>query len=208
MTNDKRCSYWFLTINRNAICYNNFIQIISELSDKYPYMEYSYIYHTKKEIDDVDDENHIHLVLYFKGQVRSFNTLKKIFNGAHIELTNKQRYYRCVQYLIHKNDDNKTKYNLSDIVSNMNNIELQDVINSYGYHYELFESNKLEEYILSCISSDKPNIYYFFERFGIDAIKPYYFIIKDLISVGKNDFNNEYLQLCNEEIISESGVVI
>lgn len=43
----------------------------------------------------------------------------------------------------------------------MNTTELSDVINSYGYHYELFESQKLEEYINSCLSSNKPNIYYF-----------------------------------------------
>lgn len=208
MTNDKRCSYWFLTINKNAQCYNDFIDIINELTIKYPYFEYSYIYHTKKEIDDIYEENHIHLVVYWKNQVRSFNTMKKLFNGAHIELTNRQRYYRCIQYLIHKNDVNKTKYLLSDIKSNMNNIELQDVINSYGYHYELFESQKLEEYITSCLSSSKPNIYYFFERFGIDAIKPYYFIIKDLLFVGKAEYNKNYLDTLNDDIISDSGVII
>lgn len=208
MTNDKRCSYWFITINKNANCYNDFTNIINTLVEKYPYFEYSYIYHTKKEIDDIDDENHIHLVIYWKQQTRSFNTMKKLFNGAHIELTNRQRYYRCVQYLIHKNDKTKTQYLLSDIKSNMNTTELADVINSYGYHYELFESQKLEEYINSCLSSGKPNIYYFFERFGIDAIKPYYFIIKDLIIVGSKEYHDLYNDVLNEDIISDNGVII
>ena len=208
MTNDKRCSYWFITINKQAACYNNFKDIINDLSIKYPYLEYSYIYHTKKEIDDLDEENHIHCIMYFKSQVRSFNTIKKIFNGSHVEMSNKQRYYRCIQYLVHKNDKNKTQYSFNDIVSNVNSIELNDILNSSGYCYELFESNKLEEYIENCIDSGKADIYYFFTRFGIDAIKPYYFIIKDLIKSAIEDNNNIIYELCNEDIVDEMGVII
>lgn len=198
---------FFLTINKNASCYNDFENIIIDLYNQYDYLQYSYIYHTKKELDDVDEENHIHCVLYFKGAVRSFNTIQNIFKGAHVELTNQQRYKRCIQYLIHKNNKEKTQYLSSDIKHNITEVEFNEIISSYGYDYELFDSSKIEEYLISCLSSTKPNIYYFIERFGLSAIRNYYFIICDLLK--NREYYLKYLDdTLNDTFVSDSGLLI
>lgn len=205
---NKRCSYWFLTINKNAECYNNFENIINDLATEYNYLEYSYIYHNKIEVDDVDDLNHIHCVLYFKNNVRAFTTIQKLFKGSHVELTNKQRYKRCIQYLIHKNDESKNQYLISEIKTNISQTILNEYIYSYGYDYDIFESSRLEEYILDCFSTNKPSIYYFIVRFGLDTIKPYYFIIKDLLANESKNIKDESIQLANEPILTKEGVII
>lgn len=208
MSRDKRSSYWFITINPNALCYNDFTTIINTLYADYPYLEYSYIYHNIKEDDDNFNENHIHCVLYFKSSVRGFNSLKKLFNGAHIEMTNRQRYKRTVQYLIHKNEINKHKYNINDIITNINTVEFNEIICSDGYDFELFESTKLQRYMFECVTSSNPTIYYFINRFGIDAIKQYYFIIKDLLKYEQEVDKSLTAELLKDDIISDSGLII
>lgn len=192
MQKEKQCAYWFLTINNNAECYNDFKSIIEKLSLDYPKMEYSYIYHTIKENDDNVNENHIHCVIYFKQSVKRFTTMRNIFCGAHIELSNKQRYHRCIQYLIHKNDINKYQYPFESIITNIPIPILADILTGNGYEFELFDCTKLEEYIIDCLDSNTTNIYYFIKRFGIDTIKPYYFIIKDLLNQYKSSIIANY----------------
>lgn len=181
MTKQKQCAYWFLTINPSAECYSAVQSILDNIVEDYPNAEYSYIYHHHKEKDDSDNENHIHLVIYFKGSVKRFTTMANIFVGAHIELSNKQRYYRCIQYLIHKNDVNKYQYDRSEILTNISNPILDDILINNGYEFDYFDVTLLEDYIKDSIEINKPNVYYFIKRFGLDAIKPYYFIIKDLL---------------------------
>lgn len=207
MEREKRSSYFFITINKGAKCYNNFVSILNELYYNFNYIEYSYIYHNEIEKDDTDEQGHIHLVLYFKNSVRSLTTLKKIFEGSHIELTNRQRYKRCIQYLIHKNEINKHQYNINEIVTNINQVDLLDIIHSIGYDFEQFNANLLQDYMQQCLSSSMPNIYYFITRFGIDTIKPYYFIIKDLLNYERTLRQDEIYQLANEQDISNTGVI-
>lgn len=207
MEREKRSSYFFLTINKGAKCYDDFTSIINDLYSTYDYLEYSYIYHNEKEIDDTDELGHIHCVLYFKNSVRSLTTIKKFFNGSHIELTCRQRYKRCIQYLIHKNDINKFQYSISSIITNINQVDLIDIIHSCGYDFEQFDSSKLQDYMRDCICSSCPNIYYFINRFGLDSIKSYYFIIKDLINYERDIVNDEKLMLSREEDVSNSGFV-
>lgn len=185
-SNRSRCSYFFITINPGAECYQKFEENLAEYVNRYDYVEYSYIYHNVLEIDDADKSGHIHLVLYFRGSVRSKDTIKSIFKGAHVDLTNKNRYKRCIQYLIHKNDKNKYQYSPKDIHTNISQVDLYDIINSTGYDFEIFEATMLEDYMNDCLNSSLPNMYYFINRFGIDAIKPYYFIIKDLLQYEKD----------------------
>lgn len=173
MTKQKQCAYWFLTINPSAECYNDVPNIIENITKDYPQFEYSYIYHNELENEDNFNINHIHLVLYFKGSVKRFTTLQNIFVGAHIEMSNKQRYYRCIQYLIHKNDVNKFQYDRSLIVTNISQPILDDILINNGYEFDYFDVTLLEDYINDCLSSNIDNIYYFIKRFGLDAIKPY-----------------------------------
>lgn len=177
----KQCAYWFLTINPQSECYNDFPTIMNNLLEDNPKLEYSYIYHNHLENEDNCNENHIHCVIYFKGSVKRFTTMCNIFVGAHIEMSNKQRYYRCIQYLIHKNDLNKYQYDRNDIFTNIPIPQLDDILINNGYQFDYFDVTLLEDYINDCFNSNIDNIYYFIKRFGLDAIKPYYFIIKDLL---------------------------
>ena len=169
-TKQKQCAYWFMTINPSAECYNQLDEILQDFINQNPSMEYAYIVHTHLENEDNENVNHIHLVLYFKGSVKRFKTLQNIFVGAHIECSNKQRYYRCIQYLIHKNDINKYQYDRNDIVTNISAPILDDILICNGYQFDYFDVVLLEDYIEECLSSNMTNIYYFIKRFGLDAI--------------------------------------
>lgn len=182
-----QCSYWFLTINPNAKCYNELDDILKRLSVDNPLFRYSYITHSVLENEDAFNINHMHLVMYFGKKVKRFETIQNLFVGAHIEFTNRNRYYRCIQYLIHKNEFKGHKYSINDITTNYSFEELTNIIDFEGYEFEFFNSSLISDYILECFRDlpVKHNInmclLYFINRFGIDAIKPYYFILKDLI---------------------------
>ena len=60
-----QCSYWTLTINENAKCFNTFKETLQALSLDNSQFEYSYILHNSCEIDDEEKTKHYHLVLYF-----------------------------------------------------------------------------------------------------------------------------------------------
>ena len=112
---NKQGAYWSLTINEKAKCFNELQTILNTMEENNPNIEYSYIKHNA---DDDDKNLHYHLVLYFKGKVTRFTTLQNTFEGAHIEQTNKQRYKRCIQYLVHKNNPEKEQYSQELIISN------------------------------------------------------------------------------------------
>ena len=142
--NNKQCAYWFLTINELAECFNNISVILKSLYDENPNIEFSYILHNP---DDDDLNKHYHLVLYFKGKVKRFSTILNIFKGAHIEATNQQRYKRCIQYLVHKNDPDKYQYKQNEIITNLETSYIADILNSDGYDFELFNESKINDYL-------------------------------------------------------------
>lgn len=179
MNNQKQCSYWTLTINEQASCFNNLQEILDNQLIDNPNIEYSYIKHNA---DDDEKNLHYHLVIYFKGKVKRFTTLQNIFVGAHIEMTNQQRYKRAIQYLIHKNNPEKQQYNPSEIVSNIETSELADILSGNGYDFELFQEEKIFDYMAEFIKSDgRLTMQQFILRFGLSAITKYYFVIKDQI---------------------------
>ena len=98
MANEKQCSYWTLTINEGSKCFETFKETLKTELEINPNLEYSYILHNE---DDEDKNLHYHLVIYFKGKVKRFSKIQNLFEGAHIEQTNQQRYKRCIQYFIH-----------------------------------------------------------------------------------------------------------
>ena len=179
MSVQKQCAYWVLTIHEGASCFYNLNEIIQKLVDDNPNIEYYYIRHNP---DDDSKSIHYHLVLYFKGKVKRFSTIESYFPGSHIEQTNKQRYIRCIQYLIHKNNPEKQQYKTSEIISNVEKSLLDDLINSNGYEYELFIDYKIYDYLAEFYQKYKNvNIGMFIQRFGLGALRQYYFIIKDII---------------------------
>lgn len=196
MNNKKQCAYWFLTINKKASCFSNLQEIIDGLSINKPNIEYSYIMHNA---DEEDNNLHYHLVLYFKGSVTRFTTLEKMFSGAHIEMTNQQRYKRTIQYLVHKNNPEKEQYSINDIISNIDRVSLNDIINSSGYDFELFQEEKIFDYMAEFMKQDaRLTMQQFILRFGLAAITKYYFVIKDQI----REYNELYqaVKLRNRQI--------
>lgn len=187
MNNQKQCAYWTLTINENASCFNNLQYILNLLVDDNPNIEYSYIKHNA---DDDDKNLHYHLVIYFKGKVKRFSSIQNIFEGSHIEMTNQQRYKRCIQYLIHKNNPEKQQYSSSDIISNLEKSYLDDILNGGGYDFELFQEEKIFDYMADFMKNDgRLTMQQFILRFGLGAITKYYFVIKDQIKEYNELFN-------------------
>lgn len=178
MNRQKQCAYWTLTINEGAKCFNNISNIIIDLVNENPNLEYSYILHNP---DDIDNNMHYHLVIYFKGNVKRFTTILNLFEGAHIEATNQQRYKRCIQYLIHKNNPEKVQYSQKSIISNIDVATLADILNSEGYDFELFLENKINDYLNEFYTAyNDVNTMMFINRFGLSAISKYYFVLNDL----------------------------
>lgn len=202
--NSKQCAYWSLVIHDGAACYNDFSQTLNEICLNDPNFEYSYIFH---EPDDDCEKKHLHLVLYFKGKVKRFTTIQTLFSGAHIEQTNKQRYKRCIQYLIHKNNPEKKQYKPTEIFSNIETSLLAEILTTDGYDYELFVPDKILDYVKE-IFKEKQDVSCndFIIRFGLDAIRSYYFIIKDIIKEFKNDIVQLKLYLKRNDPIERAWV--
>lgn len=73
-------------------------------------------YYIKHSADDEVSMTHWHLLLRFASPVR-FEVLKDFFPYGKIE--NAKNVKKCIQYLIHFNDLEKTQYQWSDIVTNV-----------------------------------------------------------------------------------------
>lgn len=74
--------------------------------------QYWFIEHPK---DDTVDKKHYHIVLKFYTPCR-FSLLKKKFPYGRIERPHNHR--KCLQYLVHMNNPDKTQYSWDDVISN------------------------------------------------------------------------------------------
>lgn len=111
---NKRVRSYFLTINKNAECFDNLRELVAKTIGVNDY--YAYILHDRdvKETGEIM-EPHYHLLLVFKN-ARSFDTIQRTFIGAHIEQT--LNIVSAVNYLIHNGKPNKYAYDRSAIVTN------------------------------------------------------------------------------------------
>ena len=199
MEKQKQCAYWFLTINEKASCFSNLQQIIDNELLSNPNIEYSYIKHNA---DEEEKNLHYHLVIYYKGKVKRFTTLCNTFEGAHIEMSNAQRYKRTIQYLIHKNNPEKQQYNSSEIITNIDEATLSDILGGSGYDFELFQEDKLYDYMAEFYKQYKSiEMYQFVIRFGLGALSKYYFMIKDQIQEYNHLFKRVENRLNREDIV-------
>ena len=111
---NKRVRSYFLTINKNAECFENLADLIAKATSPNDY--FAYILHDKdtKETGEIV-EPHYHLLLVFKN-ARSFEAIQHLFIGAHIEET--VNIVSAVNYLIHNGKPEKYAYDKSAIVTN------------------------------------------------------------------------------------------
>ena len=111
---NKRVRSYFLTINKNAECFENLADLVAKATSPNDY--FAYILHAMdtKETGELV-EPHYHLLLVFKN-ARSFDAIQRVFKGAHIEET--MNIVSAVNYLIHNGKQNKYAYDKSAIVTN------------------------------------------------------------------------------------------
>lgn len=114
---NKRVRSYFLTINKNAECFESLAELVAKATGPKDY--YAYILHNMdtKETGELI-EPHFHLLLVFKN-ARSFETIQRLFVGAHIEET--LNIVSAVNYLIHNGKPTKYSYAKSAIVTNSKN---------------------------------------------------------------------------------------
>ena len=160
-----RTRNWFLTINDDAECFKNFINIIKDNIDTFKH--YAYILHDK----DNEEQPHYHACLEFKN-ARTFTQVKSKFEGAHInDIEFKNMSY---QYLIHKNDFEKFQYKVLEVACDDRDY-LTLMINND--EYEKLDTKNLLEKINSGVSTYSELI----TIFGIRQVNIYHNLINKLL---------------------------
>lgn len=130
-TTKSRCRQWVLVLNPKAM---ENVKMDEKLALNG--LNYAYIVHKPGE-----EQQHTHLVLDFVN-ARSFESISKLFPGAHIEKA--INIASSVQYLTHKNDKKKEQYELKDVATN-NEDWLKRLYNQLSYEYINDENVLLDE---------------------------------------------------------------
>lgn len=170
----KKFSRWFITTNPSSSCYGKLYFILSTLKN----IEYSFIKHNA---DDEEKTEHYHLCLFFKRELKSFEEIKELFPGAHIEETTSSRYLRTIQYLVHKNNPEKEQYSSFDIVTNLSSERLSEILAGDGYVFKRFDPDDIIDIFESYYQAGTLSITNLVKDYGMVALKPYYHILKDFV---------------------------
>lgn len=178
---------WFITVNAGAECYNDFENLLYKfcLNGK---ADYAFIQHTpetKKDLEGniIEKPYHYHAVLVCENP-RFFSSIAKSFRGAHIEPC--FSLSSVSEYLLHITPqaikDGKKTYSIDDIKSS-NITAFKQWIGSSGIKREVFDENKISDYVWF---DGLQTVTEFYERFGVVVMK-YIPLIKQII----DDFNGE-----------------
>lgn len=178
---------WFITVNAGAECYNDFENLLYKycLNGK---ADYAFIQHTpetKKDLEGniIEKPFHYHAVLVCENP-RFFSSIAKTFKGAHIEPC--FSLSSVSEYLLHITPqaikDGKKTYSIDDIKSS-NITAFKQWIGSSGIKREVFDENKISDYVWF---DGLQTVTEFYERFGVVVMK-YIPLIKQIIE----DFNGE-----------------
>lgn len=92
-----------------------------EMCDRYPKTTYALISHDKDKNADGPAMLHFHVCLFFNTVVK-FKYVKEVFPYGNIQPM--KNSHASIQYLIHKNNPEKTQYSKSDIFTNMKQEDL------------------------------------------------------------------------------------
>ena len=118
MNSSKRARKWALTINENAPCYEELSEKLSSIigsGDRYAYILHDKDFNVDSDTGDIiDKKKHIHLLLSFKN-TRGFESVKKTFEGAHIEKALGESAF--ANYLLHNGKPDKFKYDASEVIT-------------------------------------------------------------------------------------------
>ena len=160
-----RTRKWNLTINSGCECFNGLKFILQDLK----LQNYYYILHDK----DDDVSPHYHVVLHFEN-ARSFEQVRKLFNGAHIEPCDSINL--SVQYLIHKNHLDKFQYDFVEIVTNADLNELCSLL-----MLDEFEKLNTENLINAITSREVYNMTTAIMRWGINQVNTKHNLISKVL---------------------------
>lgn len=105
---------------------------------------YAFILHHKDTLDNGELKTpHIHLVCnLLDKRLRLSTTLNNLANtlkvpNLAISIDKYQSFEGSIQYLVHKNNDDKYQYSIKDIISNINDSELDVYLNSVNDNISL-----------------------------------------------------------------------
>lgn len=114
-----RARIWALTINENAECYKAIKECLGTIigaGDKWAYIVHNKDVEINVETgEETPKKEHIHLLLTFKN-ARSFSSIQKTFEGAHIETAIGESAY--ANYLLHNGKPMKYHYDADSVQSN------------------------------------------------------------------------------------------
>lgn len=138
----RRTRIWALTINEEAECFKNLeTQLISICGKK---DKWAYILHDKDYNEETGEvkKSHYHALLEFEN-ARGFNSIRKTFEGAHIEKALGASAYG--NYLLHNGKPDKYHYSQEEVKTN-DKVWYKGllIVNSY----ETYDEDRLPYYIL------------------------------------------------------------
>lgn len=139
---------WFLCVNEGAKCFKFFEEICGLLNNDTS--TWAYIKHEPEKNSVTGDEKpfHYHAVLVFDNP-RSFSSIQKKFQGAHIEKA--INISDCSAYLLHNTErakaDGKKQYNIKDIVTN-NSDMLKIWLGDKALRKPKFNPDRIVEYVV------------------------------------------------------------
>ena len=167
MAKEERKRVWFLTINKNAGCYEQLEEILENLECE-GHTTYAWIVHDK----DIDENGelkpeHKHAYIVFDN-AHTMTSMMKKFNGAHIEAPRDET--RAYFYLMHDTEDSRKKgkhlYPREEVHFSRGFVEPKRKSNNK----EAFDEDKIPGYIQRNILSALQ----FVQTFGIDAFNKYW----------------------------------
>ena len=183
----------------NLLCRTKYVNLVIRLNG-YPndfltllqtYVEsncsrYAYIEHTN-DINGYGEQEgkHYHLVLVYNTAKRLstfLNELCDLFmlpNANGIEISKTTSEVKSYQYLIHKNNPEKTQHKVGEIISNVPLSELTTIMDSEDDSCVTFD------YIMKIIR-ENPSKLYLIHELGINVYKQYRYVILDMLDEYKS----------------------
>ena len=138
--------------------------MVEGFCDRYTNTKYAYICHDKDISPDGAVPTHYHIYFKFKTPVH-FPYLKEAFPYGDIEKSRSGN--ACVQYLIHKNNPEKTQYSKDEVISNFTQDELEYLFLNNKKLEKLNEESELTD-ILEGIANNEIRRFNMFDYISVE----------------------------------------
>lgn len=202
-----RSRNWFLCIQKGATCYKHLDMLLDRLD--VDTCSWAYIKHDAETYGINGSEiegkkEHYHVLLVFDN-ARTFTSITKKFQGAHVEVSHV--IADCANYLLHNTEASrkagKKIYSFDQIVTN-NKDALKSWLGARGLRYEVFNENKILEYILV---KDCTTLTDFYMHFGA-SIQRFIPLINGLLAEYNSDFNEPARRYVNRMLNKDDDMNI